>query len=294
MADYWRDFETAVDFAHAPWWQQATTKPLKTLTYYVVPRLCRLCGMSLKIRAQTFCQEDMRVLFPEDMSRQIFYYGGVESEVIQFFLAYLKEGMTLIDIGSHIGYFTLLASKIVGESGPVHAFEPTENTFEVLKKNTSDKTNIKINLQALWSTTTVMAFNDYGSRYSGLNGFMPPRIFKDSNIEVERVLSVECTTLDAYCFENGVKPDFIKIDAESSEFYILHGGEQIITRQQPVICLEVGDANVPGAKKSRECVSFLLDRGYTAFEENAGALVPHHPGHTYGYKNLLFVPARLL
>ena len=48
---------------------------------------------------------------------------------------YLKKGDVFVDVGAHIGYFTLLASKIVGPVGRVYAFEPNTNNFKLLQKN---------------------------------------------------------------------------------------------------------------------------------------------------------------
>src|ERR1700730_3314616 len=45
---------------------------------------------------------------------------------------YLKEGMTLVDVGANVGYYTLLAASLVGRRGRVLAFEPSPYAFERL------------------------------------------------------------------------------------------------------------------------------------------------------------------
>ena len=51
----------------------------------------------------------------------------------------IEKGDTVLDLGSHIGYYTLIAAELVGEKGKVFAFEPKPTNFVLLKKN------IKIN-----------------------------------------------------------------------------------------------------------------------------------------------------
>ena len=47
----------------------------------------------------------------------------------------LKPTDTFVDLGANIGFYTLIASRIVGENGRVFSFEPTPSTFQTLKKN---------------------------------------------------------------------------------------------------------------------------------------------------------------
>src|SRR5258708_4586206 len=47
----------------------------------------------------------------------------------------IKPGQTVLDIGANIGYYTLIAAKLVGPSGKVYAFEPDPTNFKILKKN---------------------------------------------------------------------------------------------------------------------------------------------------------------
>ncbi len=54
----------------------------------------------------------------------------------QLLLKRLKPGQTFVDIGANIGYYTLLAARQVGPAGRVYAFEPDEENFKLLQKNT--------------------------------------------------------------------------------------------------------------------------------------------------------------
>jgi len=61
--------------------------------------------------------------------------GSYEEETTKLFTEILKEGMTVLDIGANIGYFSLIASRLVGDKGKVFAFEPYHETFSLLQKN---------------------------------------------------------------------------------------------------------------------------------------------------------------
>ena len=61
--------------------------------------------------------------------------GQFESDIRDFLPHYLKPGMVIFDVGANIGVYSLLCAKYVGESGAVHAFEPTPKTFTQLSAN---------------------------------------------------------------------------------------------------------------------------------------------------------------
>jgi hypothetical protein len=63
--------------------------------------------------------------------------GYWEDWITNVFLSVVKPGMTVLDIGAHHGYFTLLAGMLVGPTGFVHAFEPNPFHHKNLLKSVS-------------------------------------------------------------------------------------------------------------------------------------------------------------
>src|SRR5947209_14094504 len=61
--------------------------------------------------------------------------GRYETEVVQWFEQTIKPGMNVLDLGAHVGFYTLLSAKLVGASGKVYAFEPEPENFAVLSSN---------------------------------------------------------------------------------------------------------------------------------------------------------------
>ena len=73
----------------------------------------------------------------EDLSvlAQMIYYQNLEPGLEAAFKKYVSKDMTVIDIGAHVGLYTLLAARSVGDGGKVYSFEPTLRTFNLLKQN---------------------------------------------------------------------------------------------------------------------------------------------------------------
>lgn len=63
-----------------------------------------------------------------------FFPDNYEKDNFQFFFSSCKKGDTVLDFGAHIGLFAAMASKAVGPSGKVYAFEPSPSTNLLLQK----------------------------------------------------------------------------------------------------------------------------------------------------------------
>jgi FkbM family methyltransferase len=223
------------------------------------------------------------------VSTTIYRYGFFEADVSHMFLETLKPGMTFFDVGAHIGYFTCLASYLVGPQGQVHSFEPTPTTFEVLTANAREKSNIKLNNVAVFSSETQLTFKDFGITHSAYNSAAGAKLTDDKHLAASRSYQVRTTMLDEYAKSTGTKPDMIKIDAENAEFEILSGMRRLLREAKPVVTLEVDDTGKdPASGGSARVVQLLEEHGYTAFEWRDNRLQPHVKRKEYGYGNLLF------
>jgi FkbM family methyltransferase len=249
---------------------------------------------NIRIQAKTFWGENKLIVFPEVNSLRIYRYGFIEEALTKMAIEYVRNGMTFFDIGAHFGYFTLLGSHLVGREGKVHAFEPTLSSFEILKTNVLKKDNIFISNHAVLSKRKKVMLNDYGLRYSVYNSIFNGRLPHDiSSMLQPEQYEVETISVDDYVKSNGVKPDFVKIDAESSEYEILLGMENTIADVRPIIAIEVGDMGGQDVPESKELIQFLLGRNYHSYEYRAGRIVRHLPDDgQYEFNNILFLPAK--
>ncbi|MEM0144066.1 MAG: FkbM family methyltransferase [Candidatus Parvarchaeum sp.] len=148
--------------------------------------------------------------------------GSYEKETSQYIKKNLKPGGSFIDVGANSGYYSLLASNIVGESGVVYSFEPFPQSYNRLKKNIELNMirNIKIFNIALSSYDGVGVLNVSKSS-DGLNSL--------ENISlVSETIKVNVNKLDTLLGEKTV--DMIKIDAEGSELDIIKGARAVLTK----------------------------------------------------------------
>lgn len=240
----------------------------------------------MDVVTKTFWGREIVVRFPDPVSVAIFEYGFIEEALTRIILRVVKEGMTVLDVGAHVGYYSLLFNHLAGPTGKVVAFEPGRRTSQLLRQNLRG-TGVSTHSAALWSVDETVEFNDYGPALAPFSGLFAPRL--DNEVSVESY-PVPGRRLDSVVDELGIEPDLVKIDAESSEMHILHGMERTLLHVRPLLTLEVGDAEVEGASPSSEIISHLMNRGYEVFEFSGDKIVAHTPRDTYGHDNLLFVP----
>ena len=261
--------------------------PWKT-TY---PKLLNIANKSKKMRVSTFFGKEMNVLLPEVVSVNIWRYGFFEGDgVCMPMLQCLKEGMTFIDIGAHIGFFTLLGSSLVGEAGKVLSFEPTPSTFKFLSENISDFPNIHAYNCAAFNEERKLKFYDYGLEQSAFNSAYGMRT-SGCSPSTQSEIFVKARRVDSVIKEEGCKKiNFIKIDAESSEIYVLEGLSETIEIHKPYIVIELGDFGISEVPDSQEVVRWLQKRSYTPYEISDGQFIKHKRQDSYEYMNLFFVP----
>ncbi len=251
----------------------------------------RFNGGSVRKTIKTFWGGKMVVVLPDIVSTLLYRYGFVEYGLSRAFIEYIKPGMTFFDVGAHFGYFTCLAAHLVGPAGRVHSFEPARRTFQILGENAVSRPNVTLNNVAAFSEPRTIQFNDFGAAYSAFNSFGAARLpaQERATLSTENY-DVKAVTLDDYMCRTGAKPDVIKIDAESAEYDVLLGLNDILVKVKPAISIEVGDYALEGVASSSKVIQHLVTRGYRPHEWRDGALRPHDARSVYDYDNLLFLP----
>ena len=238
--------------------------------------------------AKTFWGKEMLVVIPEVVSSDIYRFGFIESDVAQAIIKNISKNDVVLDVGAHFGLFTLLMSELVGEQGEVHSFEPVPHTFSILKQNVKNKKSIILNLNAAWEDNKDLIINDYGLSSSAFNSLKGSRNNQIKNNKVTKYINIKAIKLDDYVKTKGIKPSFIKIDAESAEYEVLKGMNYILKEVKPIICIELGDLGVKGAYQSLSIVRYLINYGYKPFEFKNNRFVKHIIKKKYKYGNLIF------
>ena len=140
----------------------------------------------------------------------------------------------------------------------------------------------------MFSINKELEFNDYGPLYSAMNSFTDGRFDLKDNIPFKKI-KVNAIQLDEFVTTNNITPNFIKIDAESAEYDILQGMQNIMTIIKPVITVEVGDFGIKGIKTSKELIEYVIKYEYEPYVFD-GKLVKHNLQDRYSYQNIILIP----
>ena len=233
----------------------------------IYPKMLQWAGNTTEVTAMTFWGEPILVVLPELISLTIWRYGFFEEDVCRFMLRVLRPGMNFIDVGAHFGFFTRLASFLVGDTGRVLSFEPTPNTFGQLMRNTVGNDNVLIHNCAAYSRETELTLRDFGLEYSAFNSAFGMRDEDSKSIPQGIEFQARARKVDDVVKERGLpEVDLVKIDAESSELHVLQGMTEIIKRDHPRIILETGNLRLGDVPKTAELIGWLREFGYESFE----------------------------
>jgi FkbM family methyltransferase len=202
-----------------------------------------------------------------DASRLLFVGGCYEPNEFYFLNRRLKEGMTFIDVGANEGFYSLFASKLVGNEGEVISIEPDPSMLERLRKNImlNGIQNISIVpcAASFYSGVDNLSIAEYGHEGQTALGTCVPNPL----VKTRKIIKTPVKSLDEILSEREVKNvHFVKIDAEGSELHVLKGAEQIIRASKPILQLEINDRALEAQNSSsEELIKLLQSWDYQAY-----------------------------
>ncbi len=161
------------------------------------------------------------------------------------------QGKIIFDIGSHIGFHSLLFARLTGEKGKVYAFEPNKVNVEriklILNKNQDVSKIVRVHTIAISNKVGYEDFvlnNDIesgrssGNFIKGADTFWEKETYYKKGFFSDKVETISLDQLDSVL---GIKdlPDIMKIDVEGAEYMVLLGAERLISNKKPIIFIEV-------------------------------------------------------
>jgi FkbM family methyltransferase len=181
----------------------------------------------------------------------------------------LKAGDTFIDVGAHVGYFTLLASELVGPTGSVLSFEPEPGNFAHLLEHVQLNRlgNVMPFNWALSEAPGVMdlhlnADNDGGHALWDVGSHPFNRLTREQRC----VRPTFVSTLDAALPHSVARVKAIKIDTEGNELGVLRGAQALLNEAEPLLLCEINRFGLEHSGASEEAVrSLLRSLGYVGY-----------------------------
>lgn len=186
-------------------------------------------------------------------------YFSVDKEPREKLYSLVKNGTTVVDVGTNIGE-TLLNFARLNPKGKNIGFEPVPATYQKAKHNVELNSfdNIGLVNMGLSDVEETLAFNETNAFHSG--GIFLSREQKAGNGSTVRV-----TRLDDFVSENEIEDvSLIKIDVEGFEMNVLKGAQETLSRFKPTLFVEVNNRFLTRQGSSAaEVLDFLTAHGYT-------------------------------
>lgn len=191
----------------------------------------------------------------EVVSQELIQSGKWEEYETELFIKNIKKGDIVLDIGAHIGYYTLLAARLVGNKGKVYAFEPDPKNFKLLKKNVKEN-----------SYENVVLVNKAVSDRDGITKLF----INNENTGDHRIynlggqrnsIQIQTLSLDSFFENKPKKVDVIKIDIQGSEVYAFKGARNLIRQNKNIkIMTEFWPNGLESGGSSAQEYASLLDK----------------------------------
>jgi FkbM family methyltransferase len=177
--------------------------------------------------------------------QKIFKAGvaGIDYQDIYFLKEFIQEGNYCVDIGAHLGYYTLELSRLVRSTGKIFAVEPMSkfhNTLQKLlhKKNIS---NVTLYQMALGGEGEYVEMGI--PKVGAMKKFAYARVIQ-SHVNLEYVESEKVKNASGdELFKQLPRLDFIKCDVEGLEVSVFSSMMGTLSVHHPVLLCELADKN---------------------------------------------------
>ena len=200
------------------------------------------------------------------LSPQLILNGNWEPGVTRALRSLVKPGMTVVEIGANVGWYTILLGRLVSPQGCLRAFEANPAIFELLVEN------IDINgLIPFVRAERMLVCDSCGEREITLlerhRGSGSMLSFTDAFVELyhdeKTTIAAPATTLDAYWRDETRPIDLVKMDAEGSEPMIVAGMARILAQPHLTVVCEFVKPFFAAAGPSAEAfLAAMIERGF--------------------------------
>jgi FkbM family methyltransferase len=221
-------------------------------------------------------------LDPYDLvSRQLLLHGNWEHEIWEQMASNLPKDGVFVDVGAHIGYYTLKAAHKVGDKGTVISVEPNPETLKKLNANIdASKASGIVKVQPVAASDKEAQLEFFASPRANTGESSLSRKNAAQAGEGVNSYQVRARPLDDIIQEAGVQRlDVLKVDVEGADFMVLKGAERTLNRFHPKVYVETVNKQLKEMGSSvAELKAWMVAQGYKVNQltpENA-EFVPAH------------------
>jgi FkbM family methyltransferase len=196
------------------------------------------------------------------VSQELIVSGKWEAYETELFKKHIKPGDIVVDIGAHIGYYTLIAARLVGDNGKVYAFEPDPKNFQILEKNVAQNgyhNVVLVNKAVADKSGNARLF--LNSENSGDH-----RIFESDH--GRKSVAITTTTLDDFFTNKDNEVDLIKMDIQGAEARAFQGSTRTLAKNKHITLITefYPKALQQSGKNAEEYLALLQENDFRLFE----------------------------
>jgi FkbM family methyltransferase len=202
------------------------------------PQVIDLSGVGFEAPARPV---KMEIILRDLLNKALFLYGTFEISETRVVQAFLRSGMTFVDVGANIGYYSLVAARLVGPTGCVHSFEPNAEVRHRLEHNIrlNSYDNAVVHAEAMAGHTGEVTFYlSTVEENSGISSIVPGAGLGSAQV-------VPSVTLDDFVLGlPGRRVDLLKMDIEGAELSVIEGGQRVLASEEaPALLFESFDVS---------------------------------------------------
>ena len=232
----------------------------------------------------------IRVDLREHVQRFVYFFGAYEVETVAWFRSVLRPGMTFLDIGSHVGQYTLIAASQVGPTGRVHAFEPNPVSFNRLQQNLTLNQFSRVTAHPVAVSNATGPTTLYVPQSDNLGEASLQACVDDTTARTIESVKLD-TWVETADLGTPARVDFIKIDVQGFETRVVESAASMLRTFRPIVICEFEERWLRMAgSSSTELKQRFVDLGYQVKRTTPAGLGPVGLDEVHAFENLVLVP----
>ena len=198
------------------------------------------------------------------MSPQFYFsnwenFGEGHNSGFKYCLEQAKNKKVVLDIGAHIGLYSMPLSRRMSSEGKIYSFEPSSVNRSYLKYHLklNNIDNVEV-LPYLVGKETIESVDFYEdtNQVNPMGGLVLTKNIENDAVVVPKKM----VSLDRFCEENEIRPELIKVDVEGAEIDLLWGGGNIIKNSRPIIVLSLHPKHIEQKGQTLDSLTDFLQK----------------------------------